>query len=46
MDENLIANLLSITYPYLIIIFWVLVIAAIVWGVVKLVKKLQHKTEK
>lgn len=46
MDEKLIANLLSIIYPYVVVLFWVLILVATVWAIVKLVKKSQRKTEK
>ena len=44
MDSSTIASVLSITYPYLVILFWILLFAAIVWGIVQLIKKLRNKS--
>jgi hypothetical protein len=45
MNEELIANFLSMAYPYLVILFWALVVVAIIWGVVRLIKKSQPRTK-
>jgi hypothetical protein len=43
MSDAFLTNFLSFAYPYLAILFWVLVLIAIVWGAIKLLKKFTGK---
>jgi hypothetical protein len=46
MNEDAIANLLSFIIPYLIIVLWVLIPIALVWGIILLVKKRKKNTNR
>lgn len=39
MSDAFLINFLSFTYPYLVILFWILAIAAIAWGGLLLIKR-------
>lgn len=41
MEDELIATILGFIYPFLVILFWILVLVAIVWGIVKLIKRIK-----
>lgn len=43
MNDDTITNLLSFIIPYFIITLWVLILIALVWGIVLLVKKRKKK---
>lgn len=46
MEDGQTATILGMLYPFLVIIFWAFVMVALVWGVIKLVKKLRSKNSK
>jgi hypothetical protein len=43
MQDGWIATTLGLLIPFIIYLFWILVFVAIVWGIIKLVKKLDNK---
>lgn len=46
MESEWIAATLGILIPFLIYLFWALVVVAIVWGITKLIKKSKSKSTK
>ena len=46
MENEWTATTLGILIPLFIYLFWALVVVAIVWGVIKLIKKSKNKSGK